>query len=718
MTRRILALALFAAVPFAACDGCNDPLTALGDEQRLPPGNTLAGDRVLTYVGENPLVLSLGQTRMLRFTWKTTAGQPVTGADLQVLSQGDSLTPLNAMMITDSGGGVDVMVTAGDTLGDTTVLARGVDLDGSIDEDSVLVRVQEDPVAGLRVTVDSNARIDVVTADARVLAGTAPPGCAALLAGSPEPNAQLGGTFAPLPSTQDFTGLPTGARAVVVADGRNADGVVVARGCAETGALPGGVLTAVLVVLDQKATTLDGSYDVLLHMALSDALPSPYDETIELVTALLADPAGYAVYVTLRQIDGEVGTSFVTRNGVLMSYREIEQETLENPNAYPTWSFARAQLDEMLAQQLGQSYVDVTNVGAGIRDLATDFEVGARFALADDGADADASRMLVAESWQSMVLYWPLPCADGDLACARRTLTLADAELTPVTAEYGASSAFAPLAGHGERFLVTTDAHGLNVRYGAFLLAILEQVVFPSLPGGVAGDDFGDVLGNLVGCANIAASLSNDPVAQLFAQTLCEAGLDAAGQQIEEQLLSLEVGAVDPALGQQGLAAGGTFALLDDDQDLTTEIVDDYSFAVAWNDPADAAATQDISAPITGDGLRVLTACSDDTACALAGLAGYSCAARASYLKVAEVEYGCMRNKGDTAGGAACLGDDACASGLCAPVGVAGALQCFRACDAIADCGAGQICDIGGALDLDGVLAGLGTVELRGCSAP
>ena len=719
MTRRIISLALFALAPLTGCDGCSEPLAAIsaGDET-LPPGSVPQGDRVLTYVGEDPLAMNFGQTRTLRFTWKTVTGQPVSGADQQISTQGDALTPLNAVMITDAGGGVDVLVTAGSSAGDATVLARATDLDGSIDEDSVLVRVSEDPVAGLRVTVESDARIDVVTADTRILAGTLPPTCAALRNGSPEPNAQLTGIFASIPSTQDFTGLPTRSRAVVLADGKNAAGVVVARGCAETEQLPGGVLTNVLVVLDQDTSTLEGSYDVLLHMALSDALPAPYDETVEMVTAILADPAGYAVYVTLRQIDDEIGTEFVTRNGVRKTYRQVEQESLVNPNAYPTWSFGRNQLDALLAQELGQTYVDVTNVGAGIRDVATDFEVGARFALADDHNSNDETRMLIAESWQAMVLYWPLPCDDGDLACARRTLTLEDAELTPVTAQYGAAYTFAPSADHAERFMLTTDPHGLNVRYGAFLLAILEQVVFPSLPGSVAGDGLGDVLGNLVGCADIAASLVDDPLAQLLAEGICQTGLNLAASELEDRLLALAVGAVNPALGQQGLAAGGTFALIDADKDLTTELVEEYYFDIAWNNPTNAAATADISAPITGDGLRVRTSCTNDAACTVAGLVDHTCAPRASYLKVAQVEYGCGRNLGGLAGGLTCIGDGQCASGLCAPVGVAGALQCFRACDTITDCGGGQICDLGGELDLGGVLAGLGSVELRGCSAP
>jgi hypothetical protein len=283
-----------------------------------------------------------------------------------------------------------------------------------------------------------------------------------------------------------------------------------------------------------------------------------------------------------------------------------------------------------------------------------------------------------------------------------------------VQASYPASYVYDPTDDAQERFLVSTDPHGLAVRYGAFLIAILEQVVFPSLPADIAGDSFGDVLVNIVGCDAIAASVSSDPVAAALIEGVCVAGLEIAAQEIEDQLFALEVGAVDPSVGDEGLAAGGSFVLFDEDQDLTTEVVGDYQWQVQWNDPADPAASADIAAAITGDGSRHRASCTDDATCG----ADMACVPRGSYTKVARVELGCERKKGAGTGGAACVGDADCGSGLCAPVGAGGALQCFRACDAVVDCAAGQICDVGGSLDLDVVLPGLGDVGAPGCSAP
>jgi hypothetical protein len=234
--------------------------------------------------------------------------------------------------------------------------------------------------------------------------------------------------------------------------------------------------------------------------------------------------------------------------------------------------------------------------------------------------------------------------------------------------------------------------------------------VFPSLPGDIAADNFGDLLSNIVGCSNVAASLVDDPFVQDLVSGVCEAALDVAGDQIEQQLLDLEVGATE--VGQQGLAAQGVFDLVDADQNLQTELLLGYRFNVQWFDPNDPDASNDIAAPITGDGRRAWPVCSSDDACS----AGETCQARGSYLRVAQVELGCNDNIGTVAGGGACQGDDECQAGLCTPIGANSALICAQTCAASADCAAGLTCNEAGTLfSLDSVMDGLGDVPFPAC---
>jgi hypothetical protein len=461
----------------------------------------------------------------------------------------------------------------------------------------------------------------------------------------------------------------------------------VARGCVDAGVIAGGLETAVTVVLTQGESVIEGDYDVLMHVALGDALPSPYDETVDLITALLGNPAGYAVYVVLREVDSSMGTGFVTTGGVVHRFRDLEQ----NPTSFGTWNLATNALDGMLADQLGQTYVDVTNVGAGVRDVVSDFEVGTRLTL--DETDAGRCRAPRATSparaarSPSMTLSSrPSPPPTAPTSPTRRS---------PVRASVISSAPIRTAS-------TSATAHSCSPSSSRWCSRACRPA-WPATPSATCSPTWS------------AAPTSVSPFVQALVAGVCEGALNYAAQEIEDQLLDLQIDAVNPELGEEGLSSGGSFVLVDDDQDLTTELVGSYLYAVAWNDPADPAATADIAAPITGDGLRFRTECVDDAACGV----GSACVARGSYLKVARVDLGCEKAHGVKLGGESCVGDADCASGLCTPVGAGNALACYEACNANADCAAGMMCGaFGGALDLDDVLAGLGDVEAPGCAAP
>jgi hypothetical protein len=700
-------LSVLALVGFAGCDGCSDepvaPVDGPVDLDPLDPDTTLdpKEPRQIVFDGASPVVVYRGQTQNLRFVVTgETSGLVATDFPVTVDSAGFGATVLGANFVTDVTGGAVVPVRADAFDGNLTVSASIVDVDGNIETATATVQVVEDPSATLKIAVTAATRIPVTRATGLVYVATGAPDCATLLAQSTLPQPSFTATFATVPGTQTFADQAAGRRAAVVVTGFGANGSIVARGCADSARLDGGSTTTLTVALEQAATQITGDYDVLMHMALGDALPAPIDTTVDTISAVLADPAGLALFFVMR----EAGLEFAETD----TYSDAEQ----NPANYSLWQTFRTSLDTLLSNSLGTRYDDLTDIGAGIRDVITDFEIGGRFTV----SEVLAGQYEVHEAWTDAVVYWPLSCAVGDLACARRPLSLADAALAPVDATYAADVVYAPVGPDTERYQVTTAPHGINLNYGAFVLAILEQVVFPSLPNGLASDSLGGVLINVVRCSDVSASISGgDPLIQGAIRSACNFGLNTAAAFAEAQLTDLRVNAQNPSLGQPGLAAEGTFVLRDADRDTEVESLNDFEFQLGWFNPDNAAASQDIATPITGDGVRARTACVDDGQCGGAEV----CSPIASYLQVARVSFGCTARRAGLAGGLACSADSQCSSGLCDPVGLGGANVCFEACDSPSDCGAGLTCsDVGGLIDLDTVLVGLGDVVVDGCAAP
>ncbi len=707
MLRRVIVLGL--ALPLAAavgCDGCSEPLGSIGDDGTGVNPIDIDNEedkeaRRIFFDGQSPQLVYRGATASLRFVVTGEVSfQPKANVAVTVDSTGFGATVTGSSFVTDNNGAILVPVRA-DADGTLTVTATMTDISGIDESASATVTVVEDPAATLAVSVSATGtRIPVTTAVGHVYVSAGAPTCAVLLAQSAPPMATFTATFAAVPQTQTFANQSTGRRASVLVTGHGQNGAIVARGCAELDRLNGGQTNTLAVNLTQAPTTVTGDYDVLMHMALGQALPDPYDTILGNVTGVLADPAGIALFFIMR----EAGLEFDETD----NYDIAE----ENPDLFPIWRTLRTSLDNVLRARLGQRYVDVTDVGAGLRDVVTDFEVGGRFAIADNGVGAYS----VDESWRDAVVFWPLPCTDAsDLACARRAISLDDPRLAPVTSSYGATIEHAPVGADTERYSVVTDEHGVQLNYGAFVLAILNQVVFPGLPEGIAADSLSGVLGNLVRCQDIASGISSDAAIQSLVSGFCNVGITAAATFAENQLIGLQVDATNPTLGDEGLAASGSFTLRDADRDTEIERLENFNFTLGWYRPDDADFTQDIQSPITGDGVRARLECVDDSVCG----SGTVCAPIPSYLKVAAVDFGCAPARGVKAGGASCSTDNECASGLCDPSGLGGATICFEACDAVNDCSAGLTCsELGAIVDLDTVMVGLGDVVVSGCAAP
>ncbi len=658
--------------------------------------------RVLRFVGTSPVAVFFGASADLRFELRTASGAAVPRETIRFMLNGTGGRLSAQTVITDAAGDATVRYTAG-TVATRDVLTAEADRAPSV---TVNLEVREDPAAILRVDVSSTTRIAVARATAAVYVSTAgAPTCAQLLGGA-APAATHTALFPAVPGSQLYANQTTGAQVTALATGLNARGDVIARGCAEGLRLVGATTNVLAVVLAQLPSDLTGSYDALLNVDVGSALPPPYGPVIVTITDVLSDPAGWAVYQTLALLDQQVGTTFVnwTPPGGGAARPATFDEVRSNAAIFNVWRIASITLDDFLVARLGQPYIDVTNVGGDIAHVIRRFEVGAGFSVTSTGTP---DRLRVEEEWKALVFQWQLGCPNGDLGCARRAIALtgANARLAPARAIYGARIAHAPSGGETERFELAMDAHAVNLRYGAVILLVLEQFVFPSLPGGLGAPNLTGVLGNIVRCPDVAQALSNATgFSASFFQTVCTTAVTAAASSLESRLLALD------STNNPGLvtgAGGGTLVLVDADHDLRTELLPSLSTFSAWS----SGGSMPITAPIVGHGRRAASDCDADADCASAGLV---CAPIASYLEVRAVEHDCRRPVGATVGAVGCALDSDCASGLCMDPGT-GIRICYSACEDGAACALGM-CRAGVArVSLDPVLMGLGNGTTAAC---
>lgn len=654
--------------------------------------------RVLRFDGTSPVTVFYGATSDLRFELKTASGAVVGNETIRFTLVGSGRIAAQTA-VTNAAGIATIRYTAGTVAGADTLTAEA-DRAPSV---TVRLEIREDPAAVLRLDVSGATRIALSRSDARVFVGPTAPTCAQLLGGAaPAPTHTA--MFTVLPGSQTFNAQPTGSLATAIATGSNARGEVVARGCTEGVRLVGATTNVIAVVLAQLPSDLTGSYDALLQVDIGSALPPPYGPVIVTVTDVLSDPAGWAIYQTLAAVDRSIGSTFVnwtppTGGGPRTATFD---EVRSNPNIFNTWRVASATLDTFLENQLGQPYIDVTNVGGDIAHVIRNFEVGAGFAITSTGTH---DRLRVEEEWKALVFQWQLGCPNGDLGCARRAIALsgANANLAPARATYGVRVSHAPNGSETERFALAMDPHAINLRYGAVILLVLNQIVFPNLPGTIAGNSIAQVLGNVVRCADVALALSNATgfPPNVF-QNLCTTAVGAAATFLENQLLGLD------SVNNPGLvtgAGGGEIILVDADHDLRTELVPSLTTYAAWS----SGGSMPLTAPIDGDGRRAASDCRADADCS-----GRVCAPIASYLKVREVEHDCRRPVGATLGAVGCAQDADCASGLCLDPGT-GVRICYSACEGGAACALGTCQPDVARVSLDATLAGLGLGTTNAC---
>lgn len=724
---RLLATGILAATLGAmGCAGCDeDPAgqnDAGGGGGTLPVGGTDGGTTggtdggtvveeryTLSFVGASPVTVYFGDSVDLAFRLTdATTGQPVSGQNVAFSLNGVGGTLDWPQRTTDAAGVAMVPFNAGTMVANPIVTAT---TDDAADV-RVSLQIVQNPTGQLVISVADSTRVGLARADALVF--TAAPGQAAVTCESLEmattlPTAAFSADFDMGTGTRTFNGLDHGQKVTVLASGYSARGDLIASGCNDGAGMDwtvqGGATLTVPVALAQLPTTVTGEYEALLKMELVSALPDPYETYVRTVTDLLTDPAGYATYLVLRGYDGANDPMTVPDGDSWTSYRmapcgdpvyrwatfdEISSLSDDCGITYNLFNIGRNAMSGVVDNVTNGALTEVQNIGANIEGLTEEFEIGATYTITP--LNPELGGYTVNEEWNRFVFKWNIGCDHpGDLKCVRRAVT-PPADMMPpfraVQTTYGATIQHAIPTGDAypidERFVVTPeDGYAMELAYGSILILAMNQLVFPSLPGGLAGNSLHEVLNNLVDCQSLGGSIGS---------SLCTAGLAAADAYVTNELDGLTIGGGDDNVvigkDESGVTGGGTFSLIDADGDLKTELVREVDLYVQYTDPDNPGASQDIFAPITGHGRLAADACAQDTDCE----AGFACVPVAHVLETAAIEMDCRPIRGMALGGGDCMADTDCRSGHCLGATPTAAGTCYQACDADAQCGAGNVC--------------------------
>jgi hypothetical protein len=710
------ALFILTLVPITACNCGEGPLTKTPPPDTanldagfvIPDAGTPTEGRILKFNGTSPVALYTGATPELSFSLTTSDGMPVGKATVMFMFQGTGGSVYPTSGQTDSLGNITTTFDA-DVNPGSGMLTATADLAQPV---VIEIDVTQNPNTRLVLDVNSNTRIPVTATDALVYVGAQGtlPSCAQLLGTTTPPSPTFTAMFTALPGSQAWPGQMAGQSATAIATARSMLGGVIARACTENVTLSSGIDTHIVVNLDQNPPNFDGSYDVLLALDIGDTIPPPAGPIIVTITDILSDPAGWAVYQVLGLLDDNLSTDFVewTPPGGTMQVRASFDDVKANPMLFPFWKAGRDAFDNFLRQQFGQPYITVTEIGGDIAHLVRNFEVGAGYTITATGTP---NRVKVFEDWQAMVFQWQYGCPNGDLGCARREIdfTGPNARLAPTTATYGATIHYTPTTtpapGEIERYTLALDSHSVDLRYGAVILIVLDQLVFPNLPAPFNGNNLTDVIDHIVDCASLAQQLSMalggfPPPAVI--EPICMSAIAAAATYVENQILMLD--SSNGLVGGNSPNGGGQIVLVDKDLDTVMDTVESEMTHLSWS------TGQMISTPITGAGRRRATHCHRDTDCPSPTL----CSPIASYLKVRRVENDCRRQAGSTLGMRACTQNGDCASNLCFDPGTNNHI-CFSACYGAGSCMSGTCTSSAATVNLDAVLAGLGNAHDDAC---
>jgi len=271
---------------------------------------------------------------------------------------------------------------------------------------------------------------------------------------------------------------------------------------------------------------LSGSLHVVSHLELpaASALPGPAGQGLDLLNGLATNPGG-----TLFDLADEAGVPAV--GFVKDALPQVLESKLE--------SWMNGYLESARVNG-APAHAQLVDLNDAIRSILLTWELDSDldFPASADGVGTHTPRQLIFLS-SSLPIVIPLQVAE--LTSAR-----------DVRAMVSWASAADADAGNAQ---VAIDDHAMGIPFGRYALLAVDTFLARTL----ASRDLRASLGVLIDCTGMAASVANQCVASLCVRhqtelrALCEAGLDRAAFEIEEQIRLLDYKAIH---FQAGVARG------------------------------------------------------------------------------------------------------------------------------------------------------------------
>lgn len=319
-----------------------------------------------------------------------------------------------------------------------------------------------------------------------------------------------------------FVDLPNGQSFTVVSVGLNPNEVPVAFGCnQERPVITDGFDAEVTVEMEPLQPSLRGTYELETRVDLLDALPEPWSTNLTIIGRIFAEPDELILDLLL----GEPGN---TQDGLLGGSIIVDNPLLR------VW--IRDGVNYLLDQVLSEELRRVFDVGGALYRAVSQFTLAGELVLVSEPMP-DGSLLLTNEHrYNTLRLRWDVDCPDNaPPECGLIEIDMG--ERNDLGTFYGEFGGALTRTAHGDYLEI--DRHSFTFNYGALILSVVEQLVFPAIFGPNV-DSVGDALNQLLDCQGFADSVF-DPVNDALLNQALYGACSEVIVELEDQIVGLIV---------------------------------------------------------------------------------------------------------------------------------------------------------------------------------